>query len=216
MRGKAIVGGGLVALFGILVHASPLAQGEPNKGRRLAQERGCVGCHDPSGRGLPAAPYIAGQKMNYMAKQLKDFRETRPSTPGPLKIRERSHPIMDTQTHPLTDDQIRDIVEYFASLPCIPAAPQPPIQVPTTSAIVPCGFCHGDKGINPYLDYPNIAGQKKDYLVSEITAFRDSALSGDGRVESDRYHRIMAPSVWDLTDPEIAQLADFFSRQACR
>jgi cytochrome c553 len=194
-----------------------LAQVGQSAGRALATELGCIGCHAPGVHdGLSSAPRIAGQKMNYLAKQLKDFRDSKPIAPGPHKIRERHHRAMDNQARSLTDKEIQDLVEYFAKLPCEPQLARPPKPPePLPAAVVRCGFCHGEEGVNPYLEYPNLAGQKKEYLVNELKAFRASALNHGDAEKSPRFHRMMAPSVLDLSDAEIDAISGFFSTRSC-
>ena len=71
----------------------------------------------------------------------------------------------------------------------------------TKSAI--CAACHGATGhsVNPL--WPNLAGQKEQYLVKQITAFRDGT----------RKDPMMAPMVAALSDDDIANLAAYFATQ---
>lgn len=64
-----------------------------------------------------------------------------------------------------------------------------------------CAACHGAKGISIAPIYPNLAGQKKEYLISQITAFRDGT----------RQNPIMQPMAKGLTDADIANIAEYVS-----
>ncbi len=66
-----------------------------------------------------------------------------------------------------------------------------------------CAACHGATGhsMNPL--WPNLAGQKEQYLAKQIKAFRDGT----------RKDPTMAPMVAALTDEDIANLAAYFSSQ---
>ena len=66
-----------------------------------------------------------------------------------------------------------------------------------------CAACHGATGhsMNPL--WPNLAGQKEQYLAKQIKAFRDGT----------RKDQTMAPMVMALTDDDIANLAAYFSAQ---
>jgi cytochrome c553 len=66
-----------------------------------------------------------------------------------------------------------------------------------------CAACHGATGhsMNPL--WPNLAGQKEQYLAKQIKAFRDGT----------RKDPTMAPMVAALTDDDIANLAAYFSAQ---
>lgn len=68
---------------------------------------------------------------------------------------------------------------------------------------VRCSACHGATGISVSPIWPNLAGQKEQYLVKQITAFRDGV----------RKDPTMAPMVAGLTDDDIANLAAYFSSQ---
>ena len=64
-----------------------------------------------------------------------------------------------------------------------------------------CMACHGANGISSNDIWPNLAGQKRGYLVKQIKAFRDG-----GRVDM-----MMAPMVKSLTDDDIDNLSDYYS-----
>lgn len=64
-----------------------------------------------------------------------------------------------------------------------------------------CAACHGVNGISPTDIWPNLAGQKKGYLVKQIKAFRDGT----------RTDPSMAPMVKSLTDEDIENLAAYFN-----
>lgn len=66
-----------------------------------------------------------------------------------------------------------------------------------------CAACHGATGesVNPL--WPNLAGQKEQYLAKQIKAFRDGT----------RTDPTMAPMVAALTDEDIANLAAYFAAQ---
>lgn len=66
---------------------------------------------------------------------------------------------------------------------------------------VRCSACHGVAGISANPTWPNLAGQKGPYLVSQIKAFRD------GKRDS----ALMAPMVKDLSDSDIGNIAAYFS-----
>lgn len=69
-----------------------------------------------------------------------------------------------------------------------------------------CVGCHGPKGISAAGNFPNLAGQKADYLAAQLKAFRDKA----------RPSPIMAPMAASLKDDDIANLAAYFaSLKAC-
>ena len=66
-----------------------------------------------------------------------------------------------------------------------------------------CASCHGAAGISANPLWPNLAGQKEQYLAKQIKAFRDGV----------RKDPMMAPMVASLSDDDIANLAAFYSAQ---
>jgi cytochrome c553 len=64
-----------------------------------------------------------------------------------------------------------------------------------------CYPCHGKDGISRSPDTPNLAGQKKKYLVNALKAYRSGA----------REVHTMTPAVNTLTDKDIADIAEYFA-----
>lgn len=64
-----------------------------------------------------------------------------------------------------------------------------------------CAACHGKDGISKMDMYPNLAGQKAKYLVTQMNAFRSGA----------RVSPMMKAPTAKLTDADIANLAAYFS-----
>lgn len=70
--------------------------------------------------------------------------------------------------------------------------------------IASCEACHGAGGKEPIdASYPIIAGQYKDYLVHALEAYRNG----------DRTNILMASQATNLTDKDIDELAEYFSKQ---
>lgn len=66
-----------------------------------------------------------------------------------------------------------------------------------------CAMCHGARGNSASVIYPRLAAQHPQYLRKQLADFRD------GRRQSDT----MSAMAQDLSDAEIAALADFFAAQ---
>lgn len=64
-----------------------------------------------------------------------------------------------------------------------------------------CAACHGANGISPNDLWPNLAGQKRGYLVKQLKAFRDG----------QRADPMMAPMAAPLSDADIDDLAAYYS-----
>lgn len=68
-----------------------------------------------------------------------------------------------------------------------------------------CAACHGGKGVSPVASYPNLAGQKEQYLIAQMTAFRDGT----------RENVQMTPMASGLSDEDIANLAAYYASMSC-
>lgn len=64
-----------------------------------------------------------------------------------------------------------------------------------------CVACHGVDGISPNPQWPNLAGQKEQYLIIAMKAYRDG----------DRNDPLMAPISAGLSDEEIEDLAAYYA-----
>lgn len=64
-----------------------------------------------------------------------------------------------------------------------------------------CVACHGSNGISMIPMYPNLAGQKEQYLVLQLKAFRDG----------ERKNMVMAPMAAGLSDEDINNLSAYYA-----
>ena len=80
-----------------------------------------------------------------------------------------------------------------------PAEAQAPERPVLASA---CQACHGAEGISASGDIPNLAGQKKDYLVNQLAAFKSG----------ERKNPFMAAIAGQLREVDIQALASYWSQ----
>src|SRR5580700_9453850 len=106
----------------------------------------------------------------------------------------------------------------FVAAPCaaqtVPSGNAPVTAAPATSGAVDvagtvhvCSSCHGPGGRSMSSTFPRLAGQQKDYLVTQLQAFRDKTRADP---HAKTYMWGMAAR---LSDPLIAGIADYYSRQ---
>lgn len=67
--------------------------------------------------------------------------------------------------------------------------------------VAPCAVCHGAEGVSSSEQWPNLAGQQVDYLIAEMTAFRDGT----------RVDPLMSINLKNFTDKQIVETAQYFS-----
>jgi cytochrome c553 len=75
------------------------------------------------------------------------------------------------------------------------------VQVGKKLSDATCIACHGQNGMGIIDLYPNLAGQKRPYLVAQLRAFRDGS----------RKNPIMTPMAVHLSDEDIEDLAAYFT-----
>lgn len=64
-----------------------------------------------------------------------------------------------------------------------------------------CAACHGPDGISIAPIYPNVAGQKSEYVEAQLKAFRAGS----------RQNPIMQPMAKGLSDADIANIAAYLA-----
>lgn len=183
----------LVSIAMVALSAAPLsfASGDVAAGKARASGA-CLSCHGMDGIGRNERwPNIAGQNDLYLIKQMNDFRAGT-----------RKDSYMTPMARPLTDQNIRDIAAYYASLPGDHVSP-PGIGNPLAGRekAAACVECHGADGHSPDREWPNLAGQKPDYLIKQMRKFRDGI----------RHNPLMSPVAATLSNEDINDLAAWFA-----
>jgi cytochrome c553 len=171
----------------------------------------CTVCHGQQGRASSAGylPRIAGKPAGYLYHQLLNFRDGR-----------RHYALMVSLVDPLSDDYLREIAGYFASLDL----PYPPPQAPTAAAevlahgkqlvtsgdaerrIPACVQCHGSAltGVGPAI--PGLLGVPRDYINSQLGAWQ----TGKRRAQAPD---CMAQVAKLLTPEDIGALSQWLAAQ---
>lgn len=72
-----------------------------------------------------------------------------------------------------------------------------------TTLVQQCAVCHGSNGISANSAWPNLAGQNKGYIVTQLKRFKSGA----------RKNALMTPVLNNLTDQDMEFLADYYSSQ---
>jgi cytochrome c553 len=68
---------------------------------------------------------------------------------------------------------------------------------------VPCAVCHGENGVSPSPEFPNLAGQHADYLEASLKHYQNGK----------RKNPIMQAQVTKLTPKDIMDLSAYFASQ---
>ena len=139
----------------------------------------CLACHGAEGMAdHDVWPNLAGQHAEFLAKQLRDFRDGR-----------RYDPWMSPMAIGLDDDDIDDLAIYFSQLNGVSGGTQ---SAPPQA--ITCVACHSERAGEANSLWPSLAGQNARYIVKQLIDFRA------GR----RVDPVMAPLAQPLSDADIA------------
>ncbi|MBC5763156.1 c-type cytochrome [Ramlibacter albus] len=161
----------------------------------------CIGCHGIKGyqASFPEVhkvPMISGQGAKYIAAALNAYRAG-----------DRKHPTMRGIASSLSDQDITDIANFYASQAV--AAPAT-VKEPTgnVAELVKkgnCAACHGpnlSKPIDP--SYPKIAGQYSDYMFVVLKAYKTENNPSVGRSNG-----VMGAIAKQFSNAELKALASY-------
>jgi cytochrome c553 len=144
-------------------------------------ESRCALCHGREGEAASAVyPRLAAQHPDYLAKQLKDFRDDR-----------RKSDTMSAMVKDLTDEDIGHLAAWFSSRS---AATRKIGDVDlasvgkyiftkgnTFSGVAACASCHGENGHGTH-QLPRLAGQHPAYLETQLKEFGNRARNNDNAI----------------------------------
>jgi len=108
---------------------------------------------------------------------------------------------MHMQAMSLSDQDIDDIALYLAGPVLKPGTTT--IGTPPAKVAQLCSSCHGADGVGITGDFPTLAGQHADYLARALTEYK----------KGDRKNAIMAGFAAGISDAEIEEIAQYYSRQ---
>jgi cytochrome c553 len=193
MMSRVILFGACVALA---VVSAPAQAADIAAGKEKAEI--CVGCHGENGISqMENMPSLAGQPDQFIQWQLVYFR-------AGARKNEQMQPIVEQ----ITNEDIRNLGAYFASLPPPKnekADDDPELSKKGAQAAAGrrCASCHtdtyaGTKGV------ARLAGQREDYLLKALRDYKGGLRSGGAQAA-------MAEVAFPLHEEEITALAHYLS-----
>jgi cytochrome c553 len=211
-------GGSSVPADGVDVRRQPVIEG--NAEAATQKTAVCAACHGPDGNSLlPDFPSLAGQSATYLYLQLRAF-----------KTGSRPSEIMKPQVESLSDQDMKDLSAYYASLSPKPSS-QPALEADVaaggdlfargdaTRGIPPCQGCHGEtaQGVQSaervssgpataWHTYPTLAGQQANYVVAQLKAYKAGT-----RADSSNA-RVMQAVAQAMDEKSMQQVAAYVSQ----
>jgi cytochrome c553 len=169
---------GAAAAFGVQAQAPDAA-----KAQNIANQV-CAACHAGDGNSTaPANPKIAGQIPEYLHKQLADFKAQGGKKPA------RESAIMLGMVANLSDADMKALAAFYAGQKLKPAAAADKSLAAlgqklwrggnAASGIPACAGCHGPAGAGIPAQYPRLAGQYAEYIVTQLKAFKEGGRAND-------------------------------------
>ncbi len=164
----------------------------------------CQNCHGPKGDSVSSVyPRLNGQKADYLAAQLKHFRDHSRTDP-------HAQAYMWGMASQLDDTMVAALAKYFAGQKPTPSQSGGALAVEgekifknglAAEKVPACRSCHGEHGEGGGDLFPRIAGQHADYLKMQLGLFR-SMLRGN---------EVMHANTKNMTDSEIEALASYLA-----
>jgi cytochrome c553 len=162
----------------------------------------CAACHAADGsRGIPANPILQGQFLEYLVKQLTEF-----------KSGKRDNPIMKGMASTLSDVDMRNVAAFYAAKKAVPGTAKDKDLVALGEKIyrggiadrqIPaCAGCHAPNGAGIPAQYPRVSGQHVEYAEAQLLAFRAGT-----RTNGPMMNGITAK----MNDREIKAVADYIA-----
>lgn len=147
---------------------------QPADAKRMAAEV-CASCHGPAGHSTTAAfPRLAGQSKEYLAAQMKAFRDRSRGDP-------MAQAFMWGMSSQLSDDTIARLAAYYAEQKPSPGRAGDARLIRDGQAIfergipasrvVACATCHQNDARGKDV-IPMLAGQHADYIVKQLALFK--------------------------------------------
>jgi cytochrome c553 len=160
-------------------------------GRGATLSLRCTMCHGPRGLTYANSPNLAGQYEGAIYKQLRDFQSG-----------VRTNPVMSPMVKTLSDQDMKDLAAYYASLPRLsiarPGGPPVPEIVASGAPIrniAPCAACHGPGNVKP--GAPWLEGAPEAYIRSQLRAFATGERYNDISGQMRNVARQMTPEEID-------------------
>jgi len=196
----------VLAFGALLVVTSTVGAQNAARGQKIAGEV-CAACHAADGNSVaPANPKIAGQFVEYLHKQLVDFKPQAGKKPA------RESAIMGPMVASLSDEDVQSLAAYFAGQKLRPASAVDKDLAAlgqriwrggiAASNVPACAGCHGPAGAGIPAQYPRLAGQFAEYIAAQLKGFREGARANDP-------NGVMRGVAARMTEREIAAVAQY-------
>lgn len=207
----------ILALAGVMGAAPALAEQPAKADAAKAQQivtQVCAACHGADGNSVAAAnPKLAGQHAEYITKQLINFKIAKPGEQA-AGVGERKSAVMSGMVASLTADDVKNLGAYFSEKTIKPGSAKDKDAAlrgqklykggNSATGVPACAACHGPSGAGIPVQFPRLAGQHSEYLITQLKAFR----SGERANDAGKMMRMIAIK---MNDQEIKDVAEYIA-----
>jgi cytochrome c553 len=163
----------------------------------------CRTCHGPGGDSVSSTfPRLNGQQADYIASQLKGFKNQSRSDPHAVAY-------MWGMASQIDDSMAVGLAKYYSNQK--PTQPQTGgalasagkalfMNGDSSHAIPPCAACHGEHG-EGMGSFPRLAGQHADYLKHQLEDFRSTLRESD----------VMHANTKEMTNSQIEAVVSYLA-----
>jgi cytochrome c553 len=158
----------------------------------------CEACHGKGGNSpIAGTPSIAAQPRTFLENQLVYFREEL-----------RNAPVMQGVAKGMKDENITALAKHFSEQAARVVATGPADKALSArgselAAKMHCGECHLPR-YQGRAQMPRIAGQREEYMVDTMIAYRDNKRTGADTT--------MSEVLYGMSDADIRALAHYLAR----
>jgi cytochrome c553 len=183
-----------VSASAFFVGTKPSSPADLQAGKELAAA--CAGCHGSDGiSDVPLTPSLAGQPDEFVQWQLVYFRSG-----------VRKDEVMGPIAEALSNEDIRNLGAYYASLPPPQPAAAPDGLGQTGEKLAAqhrCRSCHADD-LNGFRAAARLSGQREDVLLKALRDFKSGKRVGSGVAS-------MADATFELNDADLQALSHYLA-----
>jgi cytochrome c553 len=168
----------------------------------------CAACHGADGNSpSPANPSLAGQGADYLTLQLSHFKDG-----------VRANPIMAGMAAGLSPEDMKALGLYFSQQkPKGMTAKDRELAMlgqklyrggNNATGLPACAACHAPTGVGIPVRYPRLSGQRADYTLAQLKAFKsgERGMDKDGK---DTNGRVMVQVASKMSDQEMRAVAEY-------
>jgi len=189
----------------LAVSSQSFAKGDIEAGKEKSNSATCVQCHGVEGVSpSPLWPNLAGQVPGYIASQLAAYQSG-----------ERVNATMTGMAAALTEEDMDNLDAYYSSLTAaVGAISEDQVELASEGEkifkggvaereIASCMSCHGPAGQGIPTLFPSVAGQKLEYLETQLLAFKKGERKG--------HNNMMHDIAFGLSEQQIKALSVYMS-----